>query len=303
MSLLAIVLVILSAFVHAGWNLLSKSQRPTAAFFLVTTLTGSVLLSPFLVLSHGVVTHDIPARVWVMLGGTGFFMAMYCVCLAAAYRSGDLSVAYPLARSSPVIVVAVVALILGRSDQVSKLCIFGIILVVGGCFLIPLEKFGDFRLRNYLNATCGLALLAAVGTSGYSILDDEALRLLRTAGSPTLGNTRITMVYACLEALSASAWLGLFVVFRRNGRATFRGVLKNGVRNAVIAGVAIHLGYLLVLIALAFARNVSYIVGFRQLSIPLAATAGILILKEKPWAPKLCGVAVMFVGLMLLATG
>jgi uncharacterized membrane protein len=48
---------------------------------------------------------------------------------------------------------------------------------------------------------------------------------------------------------------------------------------------------------------VSYVVGFRQLSIPLGAMAGILVLKEAPHAPKLAGVAIMFVGLILLAMG
>jgi len=61
--------------------------------------------------------------------------------------------------------------------------------------------------------------------------------------------------------------------------------------------------YLMVLVALAFARNVSYVVGFRQLSIPLGTAFGILILKEAPHRPKLAGVAIMFVGLLLVAAG
>lgn len=303
MSTLAVILVVLSAFMHAGWNLLSKRQHPSAAFFLVASITGGLLLAPALVIYRTTLTHHVPPRVWVLIISTGFFMALYYISLAGAYRAGDMSVAYPLARSSPVIVVSVVALALGRGDQVSAMCVAGIILVVAGCFLIPLQRFRDLRLRNYLNPICGLALLAAVGTSGYSILDDEALRQLRTDAGVKIGNTQMTLVYACLEALAASFWLSLFVTLRRNGRSALSQVLRLNKRHAVLAGVTIYLTYVLVLISLAFVDNVSYVVGFRQLSIPLGATFGVMVLKEPVYAPKLVGTAIMFVGLMQVAMG
>ena len=55
--------------------------------------------------------------------------------------------------------------------------------------------------------------------------------------------------------------------------------------------------------AMAFSGNVSYVVGFRQLSIPLGAIVGILVLKEASPVPKLTGVAIMFAGLVLVAVG
>ncbi|MEJ2025875.1 MAG: DMT family transporter, partial [Deltaproteobacteria bacterium] len=177
------------------------------ARILVASIAGALLFTPTLVLYWDTVAHDIPPRVWTLILITGFFMALYYVSLAGAYRAGDMSVAYPLARSSPVIVVMVVTLILGRGEQISAVCVTGIILVVGGCFLIPLRRFSELRLRNYLNPICILALLAAVGTSGYSIVDDEALRLLRTDAQVTIGNTQLTLLYACLEALAASFML------------------------------------------------------------------------------------------------
>jgi len=303
MSLAAIVLVVLSAFMHAGWNLLSKRQHPSASFFLVASIAGALMFAPALVLYRHTLLHHIPARVWMLLLISGFFLALYYISLAGAYRAGDMSVAYPLARSSPVIVVTVVALILGRGDQISPICVGGIILVVGGCFLIPAQRFRDLRLKNYLNPVCGLALLAALGTSGYSIVDDEALRQLRSNAQVTIGNTQMTLLYACLEALAASLWLALFVVLRRSGRSSLTRVLRTNRRHALLAGVAIYLTYAIVLVALAFADNVSYVVGFRQLSIPLGATFGILVLGESPHAPKIAGVVIMFIGLILVAVG
>lgn len=303
MSPLAVILILVSAFMHAGWNLFSKHNRPTASFFLLSSLTGAVLLSPLAFFCREFMLRDFPPRVWLMLVATGFFMALYFAALAASYRAGDISVAYPLARSSPVIVVTVVTLLLGRGHQVSAMCVSGIVLVVAGCFLIPLRRFDDFRPGNYLNRTCLMALLAALGTAGYSIIDDEALRLLRAASPRTIGNARVTLLYAGLEAMSAALWLALFVVLRRDGRKNWRQVMAGNAGQAVMAGIAIIATYSLVLVSLAFVENVSYVVGFRQLSIPLGALMGIVALKEQPYRPKLTGVAIMFAGLLLIALG
>lgn len=303
MSPIAIVLIVLSAFMHVGWNLLSKRQNPSAAFFLVTSITGALLFSPTLVLYRDTLMHHIPCRVWILLVVTGFFMALYYAALAGAYRSGDMSVAYPIARSSPVIIVSIVTLILGRGDQVSMMCVVGSMLVVIGCFLIPLHRLGDLRWSHYLNPTCGLAILAAVGTAGYSLVDDEALRQLRTHAQVALGNTPMTLLYACLEALFVSLWLSLFIALRRESRQRLGHVLRTNKQRAVLAGVIIHLTYGLVLIAMAFSSNVSYVVGFRQLSIPFGAILSILVLREAPHAPKLAGVTIMSIGLVLVALG
>jgi drug/metabolite transporter (DMT)-like permease len=288
---------------HAGWNLLSKRQHPSSAFFLVASFTGALLLSPVLVIYWDTIAHGISFQVWRLVTMAGFFMALYYIALAGAYRAGDISITYPIARSSPVIVVTVVTLFLGRGDQVSVLCIAGIILVVGGCFLIPLQQFSNLRLKNYFNTACVLALLAAIGTSGYTLLDDEALRILRTTPQMAMGNTGVTILYAFLESVLTSIWLFLFVLASQKGRSEIKNLLFLNKKNAVLAGLAIQITYGIVLISMAFVNNVSYVVGFRQLSIPLGAALGILVLKEKLTLPKLAGVIIMFAGMILLALG
>jgi len=303
MSLLAIAIVSISALMHAGWNLLSKSRHPSAAFFLVASFSGCLLLSPAAIWNWQFVLHGIPPQVWLLLCITGGFQAFYFASLAAAYRSGDMSVAYPLSRASPVLVVAAITLLLGRGEQVSNLCIAGIVLVVGGCFLVPLRMFRDFHLRNYWSPTCGMALLAAIGTTGYSILDDEALRQLRAENHVAISNTQLTLAYAFLEGVAATSWLLIFCAARREGRKRLSDVIQNHTWHAVAAGAAIYLTYAMVLVSLAFVQNVSYVVGFRQLSIPLGATLGMLVLGEPHFAPKLVGIAIMFLGLVMVALG
>ena len=50
-------------------------------------------------------------------------------------------------------------------------------------------------------------------------------------------------------------------------------------------------------------RNVSYVVGFRQLSILLGTVFAVVFLDEPPFKPKLVGAAMMFAGLILIAFG
>ena len=49
-----------------------------------------------------------------------------------------------------------------------------------------------------------------------------------------------------------------------------------------------------------FARNVSYIVAFRQLSIPLGTMLGVTILKEPRYKMKFVGMGIMLAGLLLV---
>jgi len=302
MSLTAIILVVISAAIHAGWNLLTKSKEPSTSFFLIASVTGVLVLSPVPVIYRHAIAH-IPGKVWLMLVATSAFMAMYYTSLAGAYRAGHMSVAYPLARSSPIIVVSAVTFILGRGHEISGLCVAGIVLVVAGCFLLPMLHFSDIKSANYFNATCGLALLAAIGTAGYSIFDDEALRCMRTTPALALGTIPATLLYAFMEGLLAALWLAAIAAVRRSGPDELRRELRTNARHAAITGIGIWAGYVLILVSLAFVKNVSYVAAFRQLSIPLGTALGIVVLGEPAGLPKIAGAVVIFLGLMLVAVG
>jgi len=303
MTLIAISLVILSAAIHALWNVFSKSKKPTSSFFLLASLFGTALLAPILLLHNSTVLSDIPSQVWVFLVIAGFFMSLYYVSLARAYRVGDLSVAYPIVRALPVVIVLIVVVYLGRADQITYQSVVGGLIVVLGCFMIPLKGFKGFRLNNYWNLTCAMALIAAISTAGYSMVDNEALRYLRSDGQFDSDNISVAILYALLEAFITSAWMALYVLIRRQSRVEFMQLIRFNKSHAIVAAIGIHLSYTLVLIAFAFADNVSYIVTFHRLSIPLGAALGILILKEKPYPAKIIGVLVVLIGLVCVALG
>ena len=302
MSLTAIILLLISACTHAGWNFLGKRQHPTAAFFLIANTIGVVCVLPILPHYWDRIPL-IPVSVWTFLMLTGFFLGGYMTALAGAYRTGDMSIAYPLARSSPVIVVMIITLLLGKGQEVGLWCIAGIVLVVSGCFMLPMKEFRDFHLQNYLNLCCLLALLAAIGTAGYTIVDDEALRRLRELPGTPFDTVDATLIYMVLEGISASLWMGVFVVFSARERGSFVDTLRTSKGQAALTGIGIYLTYGLVLGSMAYVRNVSYVAAFRQLSIPIGAALGMVLLNEPRYLPKVVGVAVIFVGLVLVGIG
>ncbi len=295
-------MILASVLTHVAWNLIGKREDPSAAFFFLAGALGGLLLLPLLVW-YGPRLDDVPLAVWRIVVGAGLFQAIYYVGLAGAYRAGDLSIAYPLARSLPPVLVVGVSFLLGHADRITTSCFFGIALVFVGGVLLPLQSFRDLRPARYRDLSVVLALLAAAGTAGYSVLDDHALRILRELRSSPFTPLEAALVYAPLEAWTSSFFLGLWVLARPGERRALARVARRSLLPAVAVGVGIYLAYGLVLISMAYVSDVSYVVAFRQLSVPLGALLGVWWLGEARSLPKLFGVLLAFGGVVLVGLG
>ena len=299
MSSTAVVLLLIAAFTHAGWNFLGKRDHPTLAYFLVANTIGVVCVLPILIYYCNKIPF-IPPSVWMFSIISGFFLASYMAALAGAYSVGDMSIAYPLARSLPVIIVTMIIIFLGKGHEIGEWLTVGIVLVVVGCLMLPMKEFSDFRLQNYLDLCCLLAVLAAIGISSYTVVDDEALRRLRQLPGKPFEPVNATLVYLVLEGICASCWKGVFVLVSSRERKNLVEVLHSVKGSAAMTGIGIYLTYGLVLASMNYVTNVSYVAAFRQLSIPLGAVLGMVLLKEPNYLPKLIGVAIVFLGLILV---
>ena len=71
----------------------------------------------------------------------------------------------------------------------------------------------------------------------------------------------------------------------------------------MVTGVVIMATYGLVLASMAYVTNVSYVAAFRQLSIPIGAILGITLLHEPRYLPKLIGIGIVCIGLILVGIG
>ena len=96
MTGLAVVLVLISAIAHASWNLmLRRSGSPEFTNWLMLS-SGAVLASPFAV--YLLVTRPPDPTGWWFIAGTVVLHIGYFFTLGRAYKHGDLSLVYPIAR-------------------------------------------------------------------------------------------------------------------------------------------------------------------------------------------------------------
>ena len=296
MSEIAILLILASAFIHAAWNFIAKRTVPTAAFFLIANIFGALIFFPWLLLYPDII-HSIPVSIWALLALTGLFQALYCIALAAAYRHGDLSISYPISRSLPVLLVPVVAMFLGRGELLGIWFFAGAFLILAGGMLVSLEEISILKKRPVFRSVLPMALLAAIGTAGYSLVDDQSLRMIRGSLGAAYGTVPLTLVYAFLEGLACSAWIAIFILFTRNRT----GISRVPLSWAMGAGLLMYITYGMVLVSMAFARDVSLIVAFRQVSILAGALLGFIFLKESAHPLKILGLFLLLTGLFMVA--
>lgn len=178
MTLIAFLLVFFSAFLHAGWNFLSKKQVPSLAFYSITSSTATLLSLPgFLFL--GLHFSKLPGMFWPVWIGSVVFEVLYIYGLAYAYRRDDISLVYPLARALPVLLTAVATLAIGLGASPGKGVLAGMAILCSGCILLPIRSLKEFNRSAFRSGALKYILLAAVGTTGYTILDSAAIRLIR----------------------------------------------------------------------------------------------------------------------------
>lgn len=299
MTTTAILLVTISAFAHAFWNLLGKRQNPSTAFFFIASALAALCLSPILFVYHHVFAF-IPMRVWLWVGITSIFEAIYYICLAGAYRHGDLSVAYPLVRALPVILVTILSAALSLGKPLSLVGMAGILLVAVGCFLLPLRNVRQIHMDRPLLICCLLAGLAALGTTGYTLVDNQALFDLRNAPGISLSRIEIAFFYLALCSITITLAVGIYILFSSFERSELVNIWQTGKRMAFITGLLIVGTYGLVLAAMQYAGNVSYIAAFRQLSIPLGAILGVIVQREPAYPTKVASIGIIFGGLVLI---
>ena len=302
MSFIALILLLISAFTHATWNFISKKEHPTQAFYLVSNTIGVMCVLPILFYYWHKV-HLIPQSVWMFAVISSFFLAAYMQALAGAYRSGDISIVYPLARALPVIFVFFITQFLGEGYLLGSWFVLGVVLVVVGCIILPMKVFRKYYMLNSINIYVLLAVLAAFGITGYTVTDDIALRQLRELAGNPFDLIEGTLIYMVLEGIACSLLQSLFVFLQSGERANLKEVLQYYKVPAATTGIGIYLTYGLVLVAMNYVTNVSYVAAFRQLSIPIGALFGMLFLKEPRYYPKIIGVTMIFIGLILVALG
>lgn len=289
---LAIVLV--SAALHALWNTTTKgSPNPVAALLAMEIVgaIGAAAALPFCGLG------EIPTPLWWLLGATGLVHGFYAYWLSMGYSRGELSIVYPISRSTPALVPLVAVPLLGESISFTGGA--GIAVVVGGIWLMQLGQIpgggSAGGWRRFVAPGAVYAYLTLAATVGYSLLDKRGMQIMSAfESSALLPRSIIFYVLITLAHVPIFACLAS----RRVTRAEVVGLL--GSRIAIGGAIAGLASYALILEALRTAP-VSYVVAGRQMSVVFAVALAVGWLGERIDLPRLLGATATVGGVAIIA--
>ncbi len=286
MSLTAICLIAVAAVAHASWNLFSKQAAAagTIAFVWMVTALATVLYAPAAAVDLAVTHPHLRTLAWVFLAGTALLHIGYFLTLQRGYTSGDLSLVYPLARGSGLLLSSFAAIPL-YAEHPGPAGVAGILLISGGVIALSLPDGAPLRGA----AALGYGLTTGVFIAGYTLWDKYAVASLHV---PPL-----------LEEVSAGA--GVAVVLAPFAiRDTARlGLLWREHRGQVLgAAILLPLAYILVLTALVFSP-VSSIAPAREVSVLVGVLLGRRLLGEQNLARRLTAAAAIAAGVAAIVAG
>lgn len=252
----SVALVLVAAVVHASWNLLAKRARdPFAFLWLATTLAMSWLGPLALVFDPASLRHAIPALVTSAL-----VHGLYYGTLGEAYRAGDLSRVYPIARGLGVGLAPVLALAFTGAVP-APFASAGIAIVV--LSIVSLATAAGGPVRPSRRAT-SLALATGVLVAIYSVVDH--------------GGVAHASPIPYLAATNAGALL-VSAPFAWRRRDAVKEAWRSERRPLALAACLSLTGYLLVLYAFRLAPA-AYVVAMRETSIVVATLFGRFVLGE-----------------------
>lgn len=286
MDPLPFTLVMASAVSHALWNYVAKEAGDKDSFMLLINVFSLAIFLPVFY----VILPEIyfPVEILPFLFVSGVAETIYFLALGKAYETGDLSVVYPVARSSPMFVAIAASLLIG--ERISPWGALGIALILFGVYVLHLKGWSGEELTRPLKAlgdpASRYAFVAALGTTVYSISDKMGV----TAVDPLLYSFWLGFVITGMLSL---------VIVKRRGVSLLREELRGSLFRVSVAGVLVKGGYMLVLVAMSMAQ-VSYILALRQVSVVLGAALGVVLLKERYGGVRIVGSMIIFVGVYLL---
>ena len=281
MSLSALLLLLVAALLHAGWNVLVKRAGEKDLFMWWAWVVSSLGYAPLLALLPA-----LPRAAWPYVLASGLAQAVCSVALTRAYALGDFSLVYPLARgAAPALLLLWAVLFLGERPSLGGVLGIAVLLlgllVVGGVFR---RSAGRARLRP---GAIVAALAVALCISIYSAVDGAGVQI----AAP--------LPYTIAEFIVATLALTP-VVLRRYSPAALLGEWSASWPRILAVGALILLTYALVL--LAYSRgHVGYAGATREVSVVFAALIGWRWLGEQLGVARLAGSLLIFAGILLIA--
>ena len=279
MVLVAVGLALVAAAMHGTWNVLVTTSGDPLITFHRATISGAVIFTVPAVIAYAVVRPDVQPAAFGYVFASACLEVAYMWLLSAAYRRGEVSVVYPIARgSAPLLAVGIGLGILG--ERLGAVQLAGIGLLLAGILAVTLPQTSG-------RATLP-ALLTGVAIAAYTAIDRVGVRLTEP------------WFYGWMLLVLMAVGMAVTVPLGARWRRASTSVTVSWRLGAGI-GLISWTAYLLVLVALSLAP-LAIVAPVRETAIVAVAIWGVWRLGERKAAGlKLAGAASTLVGVVLLA--
>jgi len=289
MNWTSLALILISALTHAQLSLLVKKSNDKQIFCWAYHLCAAILFAPIPLIYFKSEFPLLTAQ-WHLLLCVGALHYLYTVSLAEAFKTGELSLVYPIVRSYPAFVLVGAVVFLG--EQVSSIGVLGILLTIVGVWCLFVQGASLTSVTTPLLSAVKaretrFALATSIIAAGFTLLDKTFIASI----SPIL--------YAYTLFLIVATFMTGQVLCTAN-RSRITSEISAQKWQIVMCAVLDTLGYILVLAAL-IADNASYVVGMRQISIVIAVMMGGVVLKEGNSRQRLLAAAIICAGVIILS--
>ena len=265
MTPVALALVLCGALAHASWNLvLKKSPGGGIAFFWLVGCAETVLYAPLAIGQMALADYTPDLVALGMILGSGLMHVAYFWLLDRGYRTGDLSVVYPLARATgPLLTMAAAIVLLG--DRPGAMALAGAGLILAGALALggnPLRLFS----RGGRPKGLGFALACGASIAVYTVWDRQAVAHFLIPAILFYWGTLVARVIVT----APHAW---------TERAKVAGIWRADRKSVLLVAVLSPLSYTLALFAMKLAP-LSLVAPARETSILFATLMGTKLLAE-----------------------
>ena len=270
----ALALVVGAAGMHAAWNVLLKAASDPLRLSQRAMLIGAAAFAPVTLIAWLATGRPgLPPEAWLLAAASALFELAYFIFLSHAYRHGELTFVYPIARGTGPLVAVAAGLLLLR-ERVSGLQLLGVAALLAGIWLV--------RRPAGARGPLVTALLTGACIGGYTTIDRAGVQL-----GPA-------WLYAWVVFAATAAALAAWVALRPAA-----GTLPSWPSSALV-GILMSATYYAVLLALALAP-VTVVAPARESAIVLVSAWGVVRLREREGlALKLAGAAAIVTGIVLL---
>lgn len=270
--------VLFAGALHAGWNAIIKVKlEPLLAITLISAAAFVIVLpaAPF-------VPYPVP-EAWPYIIASLLIHGIYYYGLAEAYRAGDLSHMYPIARGSAPLVTAIGAYLIVGEDPGPRGTI-GILVLASGILLLALR--GGRADAAFNGRAVSFAIFTALAIAAYTLVDGIGARL---------GPNAYGYIYWLL--LTDGLMMLVFGVLWF-GRAGFQHSAQTWALLGA-AGFMSMVAYAIAIWAMSQAP-IALVAALRETSVMFAALIGIVFLREPIVPVRVVAAAIVVCGIVLV---